>query len=122
MPITFSLLLNIASASNAHDTNVLWGFISRYVPGATVWAVAERTAPQPDKGFEVAYSVAGEARIVHARRLMSDNHYGWFERVQPGIYALSPKGVKAIGEYAAELANIAAAKSQEPNPGAIAPL
>jgi lysyl-tRNA synthetase, class I len=35
MPITFGLLLNIASASNAHDTAVLWGFISRYVPGAT---------------------------------------------------------------------------------------
>lgn len=43
---------------------------ARYVPGATVWAVAERTAPEPDKGFEVAYSVAGEARIVHARRLL----------------------------------------------------
>ncbi len=35
MPITFSLLLNIVSASNAHDTDVLWGFISRYVKGAT---------------------------------------------------------------------------------------
>jgi len=43
---------------------------ARYVPGATVWAVAERTAPHPEKGFEVAYSVAGEARIVHARRLL----------------------------------------------------
>ncbi|KAG0938225.1 hypothetical protein G6F31_015482 [Rhizopus arrhizus] len=43
---------------------------ARYVPGATVWAVAEHTAPHPEKGFEVAYSVAGEARIVHARRLL----------------------------------------------------
>lgn len=43
---------------------------ARYVPGATVWAVAERTAPHPEKGFEVAYSVAGEARIIHARRLL----------------------------------------------------
>jgi lysyl-tRNA synthetase class 1 len=34
-PITFGLLLNIVSASNAHDTAVLWGFISRYLPGAT---------------------------------------------------------------------------------------
>lgn len=41
-----------------------------YVPGATVWAVAERTAPEPQRGFEVAYSVAGEARILHARRLL----------------------------------------------------
>ncbi|KOQ28002.1 (2Fe-2S)-binding protein, partial [Achromobacter xylosoxidans] len=43
---------------------------ARYVPGATVWAVAERTAPEPQRGFEVAYSVAGEARILHARRLL----------------------------------------------------
>ena len=44
MPITYSLLLNIASASNAHDTNVLWGFISRYVPGAT-----PKTEPELDR-------------------------------------------------------------------------
>ena len=43
---------------------------ARYVPGATVWAVAQRTAPESAEGFEVAYSVAGEARIVHARRLL----------------------------------------------------
>lgn len=43
---------------------------ARYVPGATVWAVAEHTAADPEQGFEVAYSVAGEARIVHARRLL----------------------------------------------------
>jgi lysyl-tRNA synthetase, class I len=35
MPVPFSLLLNLVSASNAHDKNVLWGFISRYAPGAT---------------------------------------------------------------------------------------
>ena len=52
MPITFSLLLNIASASNAHDTDVLWGFISRYVPGAT-----PQTQPELDKlaGYAVRY-------------------------------------------------------------------
>ena len=30
MPITFSMLLNLVSASNAHDKNVLWGFIGNY--------------------------------------------------------------------------------------------
>ncbi len=34
-PISFSLMLNLASAASAHDTDVLWGFIERYVPGAT---------------------------------------------------------------------------------------
>jgi lysyl-tRNA synthetase class 1 len=35
MPITFGMLLNLASASNAHDRGVLWGFILRHVQGVT---------------------------------------------------------------------------------------
>ena len=35
MPVTFSLLMNLVSAANAEDPSVLWGFISRYVEGAT---------------------------------------------------------------------------------------
>ena len=33
-PISFALLLNIVSASNASDKEILWGFIGRYVDGA----------------------------------------------------------------------------------------
>jgi hypothetical protein len=70
----------------------------------------------PTKAAEVARQTA----IAHARRLMSDNHYGWFERMGAGVYALSPKGVQAIGDYAAELENIAAARLSEPTPQTIA--
>jgi lysyl-tRNA synthetase, class I len=35
MPITFAMLLNLAAASNAHDKEVLWGFITRHVAGVT---------------------------------------------------------------------------------------
>ena len=34
MPVSFAMLLNLASAANAHDKGVLWGFIRRYAPGA----------------------------------------------------------------------------------------
>ncbi|MGE4218505.1 MAG: lysine--tRNA ligase [Alphaproteobacteria bacterium] len=34
-PIPFAMLLNLASVCNAEDKAVLWGFIARYVPGAT---------------------------------------------------------------------------------------
>jgi lysyl-tRNA synthetase class 1 len=34
-PVSFSLLLNLVSAANASDKTILWGFISRYLPGAT---------------------------------------------------------------------------------------
>lgn len=33
--LSFSLLLNLASACNPEDASVLWGFISKYMPGAT---------------------------------------------------------------------------------------
>ena len=64
--------------------------------------------------------VARETRIAHARRLMADNHYGWFERIGTGVYALSPKGVKALGDYAAELRNIASAMPQDSIPAPVA--
>ncbi len=35
LPVTFALLLNLVSASNAHDKEVLWGFIRRRSPGTT---------------------------------------------------------------------------------------
>ena len=44
MPVSFSLLLNLVSASNAHDRNVLWGFISRHVAGVTA-----KTHPELDR-------------------------------------------------------------------------
>ncbi|WP_420409012.1 DUF2161 domain-containing phosphodiesterase [Hoeflea sp.] len=40
--------------------------------------------------------VARASGVEKARVLMSDNHYGWFERVATGIYALLPKGAEAL--------------------------
>jgi lysyl-tRNA synthetase class 1 len=34
-PVTFGLMLNLVSAANASDKAILWGFLSRYAPGAT---------------------------------------------------------------------------------------
>ena len=44
MPVPFALLLNLVSASNAQNKDVLWGFISRYAPGVTP-ADASRARP-----------------------------------------------------------------------------
>ena len=35
VPVTFSLLLNLVSASNAHDKETLWGYINAYAPEAS---------------------------------------------------------------------------------------
>jgi lysyl-tRNA synthetase class 1 len=34
-PVSFSLMLNLVSAGNASSKDVLWGFLTRYIPGAT---------------------------------------------------------------------------------------
>jgi lysyl-tRNA synthetase class 1 len=34
-PISFAMLLNLASVVNADSSEILWGFIKRYVPGAS---------------------------------------------------------------------------------------
>jgi lysyl-tRNA synthetase class 1 len=44
MPVSFAMLLNLVSASNAEDRAVLWGFLSRYRPGLT-----PETAPELDR-------------------------------------------------------------------------
>ena len=49
-PVSFALLLNLVSASNAHNRDVLWGFIRAYAPGAS---------PQANPGLEklVGYAI-----------------------------------------------------------------
>jgi len=44
-PVSFALLLNLVSASNAHNRDVLWGFIRAYSPEA----VSPQTNPGLDK-------------------------------------------------------------------------
>ena len=43
---------------------------ARHEPGATVWSISRMTAPDPEEGFEVGYSVGGEARLLHARHVL----------------------------------------------------
>lgn len=50
-----------------------------------------------EAGPSKASDVAKATGISRARTIMADDHYGWFERVERGIYCLSPKGEKASG-------------------------
>lgn len=60
-----------------------------------------------ERGPTKASEVAKASGVERARRIMADDHYGWFERVRPGIYALSPKGEQAVTLYASELVRLA---------------
>jgi lysyl-tRNA synthetase class 1 len=44
IPVPFSMLLNLASASNTEDEGILWGFITRHRPG-----LSKETAPTLDR-------------------------------------------------------------------------
>ena len=52
LPVSFGLLLNLVSASNAHEPGVLWGFISRHAAGMT-----PQTHPELDRlvGYAIRY-------------------------------------------------------------------
>ncbi len=58
---------------------------------------AAQLAAGPARGAEVA-SATGVAR---ATRIMADDHYGWFERVARGVYALTPAGQAGLARWQA---------------------
>ncbi len=51
-PVPFNMLLNLVSASNAENKDVLWGFITRYAPGVTA-----ESHPKMDElvGYAIRY-------------------------------------------------------------------
>lgn len=55
-----------------------------------------------------ASDVAKATGVPRARNIMADDHYGWFERAERGIYRVTPKGVDAAAEYQQELKRLAA--------------
>ncbi|NOD36895.1 MULTISPECIES: DUF2161 domain-containing phosphodiesterase [unclassified Ruegeria] len=50
----------------------------------------------PTKGAEVAKSVG----VSVATRLMRENHYGWFEKVEKGVYGLTAQGSEGLKHWA----------------------
>ena len=61
-----------------------------------------------EHGPTKASEVAKQTGVPRARNIMADDHYGWFERAERGIYRITPKGAAAAGEYASELKKLAA--------------
>lgn len=53
----------------------------------------------PDKGAIVARATG----VAAATRIMADNHYGWFERVERGVYGLTEAGRRGLADWAHSL-------------------
>jgi len=82
MVVSFAMLLNLASAANAHDKAVLWGFIRKYAPAASA-----QTHPQLD------------AAAGHAVRYFED-----FVKPAKTYRAAEPREAAALGDMRDRLA------------------
>jgi hypothetical protein len=52
-----------------------------------------------DAGIQKLSVVRERAGVDRAGSIMRDNHYGWFDRIERGRYALSPKGERELPEW-----------------------
>lgn len=52
------------------------------------------------EGPTKAAHVAAATAVRRAATIMRNDHYGWFERVERGVYALTPKGAGGLAEHA----------------------
>ena len=45
-------------------------------------------------------AVAKDTGVASATRILSDNHYGWFERLDRGVYGLTAQGRRGLADWA----------------------
>lgn len=59
-----------------------------------------------DEGACKASYVAKMAGFDKARNLMASNHYGWFEKIDRGVYGLTRTGAQALEDHAEAVASM----------------
>ena len=59
---------------------------------------ALRCATQLEAGPATLRAIRAACDLPHAGRILQSNVYGWFERVERGVYVLSPRGRRALEE------------------------
>ena len=62
---------------------------------------ALRCAARLDAGPATVRAIRADGDVPHAGQILRSNYYGWFERVDRGVYVLSPRGRLALEESAA---------------------
>jgi lysyl-tRNA synthetase class 1 len=85
-PVSFGLLLNLASVANAEDKAVLWRYLARYLPGAT-----PEGEPLLDRlaGYAVRY-YADFVKPTRRRRVPNDQERAAFADLRARFAALPP--------------------------------
>ena len=68
---------------------------------------ALRCAAHLDRaGATRAAVLKAETGVSRAPQILQKDHYGWFERVERGVYALMPQGAEALAAYADVVAQL----------------
>ena len=102
-PVSFALLLNLASVCNSEDPALLWGFISRYAPGASaeseplldrmlVHAIAYyRDFVKPNKHYRPPNEMERQAleELLAAIEALPDDASG--EAIQTEVYEIGKR-------------------------------
>jgi len=132
-PVSFAMLLNLVSASNAEDEAVLWGFISRYAPAAT-------PETEPELGKLVHYAVRYYHDFVKptkvfraptpeeraALRELSDRLEGMEgadgETIQAEVYAVGKAHFEVLREWFGALYQVLLGQQQGPRFGSFVAL
>jgi hypothetical protein len=50
--------------------------------------------------------VKAETGVSRAPQILQKDHYGWFHRVERGVYGLTPNGMGALETYADVVATL----------------
>ena len=99
-PVSFALLLNLVSASNAENKQVLWGFINSYAPGVTARThplldrltdyalVYYRDFVAPNKTFRAPTPEEHQALVELAEKLAGLDGQADGETIQSEVYAV----------------------------------
>jgi lysyl-tRNA synthetase class 1 len=134
-PVSFALLLNLVSASNANERDVLWGFIRAYAPGADPTAnpgldrlvghalryYEDRVKPHKQYRAPTPMERAALDDLARALEAMPDEREG--EVVQNMVYEIGKShGFEPLRDWFKALYEVLFGQSQGPRFGSFAAL
>ena len=135
LPISFALLLNLASASNSEDREVLWGFIRRYAPDATPEAhpLLDQLVGyairyfhdfvKPAKRYRAPTEKERAALLDLDGRLAKLPKEGLAEEIQAEVYAVGKEhGFEPLRDWFAALYEVLLGQTQGPRFGSFVEL
>jgi lysyl-tRNA synthetase class 1 len=121
MPVSFALLLNLATVANAETKDVLWGFLRRHIPD-----VAPETHPELDRLLGYALRYFQDFVKPHKRyRLPDDTERGALQALSDALGELPPEAsaedIQAVlydvGRAVPRYQNVAAKGATAEKPG-----